>query len=126
VTYYFDASVQKPVALALSHVRDDILWAGGPGAPQKNVLDIDWLPIAGDEQWKVIVRDKRIRSRPAEIQAVQDFSVGMFCLTTAGQSTKWEVLQLLVARWGAMEVAALRTTPPYIFAVTRNGVRRIL
>ena len=124
--FYFDASIQQSVALALTIVRGDVLWAGGPGAPARGTPDEEWLPLAGRDGWIVIARDRRIRYRPREKQAVIDHKVAMFALTGAGNLSKWGVLELLVRRWGQIEDAAQSTSAPYIFAVTQSGVRRVL
>jgi PIN like domain len=123
--FYFDASIQQPVAHALTMVRGDVLWAGGPGAPARDTPDEEWLPLAGANGWIVIGRDKRIRYRPREKQAVIDHKVAMFALTAAGNFTKWKVLDLLVRRWPQIEGTARTTEAPYIYAVTLNGVQRV-
>jgi hypothetical protein len=121
--FYIDASFPLAVRQAIASVRDDVLYAGGPDAPAEDVDDDVWLPLAGANKWVVIHRDKKIRKRPAERQALIDSGVRTFCLTGAGNYTRWETLRLLAARWPDIEEVAGQRDGPYIEAVTWQGVR---
>ncbi len=120
MTFYFDASIQVGVAEAIASVRADVLYAGGPNAPPKKTLDVDWLATAGERDWIVLTRDKRIRTRPWERQAFLDAGVRVFCFTDAGNATEWEVLELVVSKWERIEGMASRPGP-YICSVTKGG-----
>jgi PIN domain-containing protein len=95
-TYFVDASVQIDVAKALAQVRDDILYPGALGSPiaSPNVDDIDWLPAVGAHDYVLLKRDKKIRTRPWERQALFQAGIRAFCLTGAGNYSKWETLRL--------------------------------
>jgi len=71
------------------------------------------------------MRDKRIRTRPGERRALVDAGVRAFCLTHAGNYTRWEVLELLVNRWERIEGIASLNPGPYVYSVTRSGVQRL-
>jgi PIN like domain len=117
VIFYLDASIPFPVSKALTLVRDDVLY---PGAK-----DAEWLPTAGRHGWVVLMRDKRVRSRPGERQALVKSNVRAFVLTTAGNYTRWQTLDLLVRRWADIEEIVATDEPPYIYAVRQQGLRRI-
>jgi hypothetical protein len=122
VEFYIDASIPIGVARALAEVRDDIWYPGKRGCPVRraDAGDPRWLEIAGERDWIVIMRDKRIRRRPGEKIALIDAGVRAFCMTW-GNATRWETLGLLVRHWERIEDAA--TEPgPYIYAVTRQAV----
>jgi hypothetical protein len=125
LTYYVDASIPIAVRKAIALVRDDILYAGGPAAPSEETPDDVWLAAAGAGDWVCIHRDKRIRYRPRERQAYLDAGVRLFCLTTAGNATRWQTLSLLVSRWSRIEETARSDAGPYIYAVTSNRFDRI-
>ncbi len=124
LTFYLDASVQIAVARALREVRDDVLYPGAPGCPIQGpeVPDVEWLRIAGDNQWVVILRDKRIRRRPGERRRLQEHGLRVFCLTGAGNYSRWQTLELLVRRWEQIERIARDEPGPYIYAVTQGGI----
>jgi hypothetical protein len=125
VRFYVDASVPVGVRRALAEVRDDICYAGEPGRPAEASRDTDWLKTAGENDWVVIKRDKRIRTRPGEREALVSAGVRTFCLTGAGNYSKWKVLQLLATRWERIEEVASTVSGPYVYSVTQAGVRRL-
>lgn len=125
MTFYVDASVPVAVRRALAEVRDDVRYAGGPGCPKESTQDVQWLKTAGENDWVVLKRDKRIRTRPGERKALIEAGLRTFCLTGAGNYSKWQVLQLLTARWDRIEEVAANVSGPYVYAVTRGGVRRL-
>lgn len=55
----------------------------------EQVADTDWLELAGRNGWAVFFKDARIRGRTAEREAVKEFRVRCFCISsqrlTAGQ-----------------------------------------
>jgi hypothetical protein len=124
-TYFVDASVQIDVAKALAQVRDDILYPGALGSPiaSPNVDDIDWLPAVGAHGYVLLKRDKKIRTRPWERQALFQAGIRAFCLTGAGNYSKWETLRLLARFWPHMEAIAETIPGPYIYSITQSGVR---
>jgi hypothetical protein len=124
-TFYVDASVPIDVAKALALVRNDIMYPGALGCPVQspNVSDQVWLGVVGQQDWAVIMRDRRVRTRRWERQALIAAGVRAFCMTAAGNYTKWETLQLLAQRWDAIEETATTLAGPYIYSVTRQGVR---
>ena len=84
--FYLDASIPFPVSQALALVRDDVLYPGAPGCPitAPDVKDDEWLAVAGQHGWAVIMRDKHVRSRPGERRSLRDNGVRAFVLTGAG------------------------------------------
>jgi hypothetical protein len=54
------------------------------GVPaDEDISDVDWLTRAGNEQWPVLMKDERIRYRPAERETVLRADVQAFCLVNA-------------------------------------------
>ena len=52
------------------------------GVPaDEDVVDTEWLKLAGQRGWPVLMKDERIRYRPAEHTAVVAHGVKAFCLT---------------------------------------------
>lgn len=125
VKFYVDASVPVAVRQALAVVRDDIVYAGQPGAPKERTADRDWLPVAGRYGWVVLMRDKKIRTRRWERDALINAGLRTFCLTGAGSYSRWETLRLLAARWNRIEEYAREVPGPYICSVTWDGVQAL-
>jgi len=52
--------------------------------PGQAIADVDWLALAGTNGWPVLMKDKKIRYRPAEKAVLLKFTVKAFCLTKGG------------------------------------------
>jgi hypothetical protein len=124
-TFYLDASIPIAVREAIAKCRDDIRYAGGPKAPPEETRDQAWLEEAGQEEWVVIFRDKKIRKRPGERRALRAAGVRAFCLTSDGNATRWDTLSLLVSRWQRIQTVSSREAGPYIYAVTQGRFERL-
>ena len=124
MTFYVDASVPVAVRRALAMVRDDIRFAGGPGAPKEKTQDKDWLRVAGDNEWVVIKRDKRIRTRPAEREALIEAGLRTFCMTGGGTTPDGRLCGSLPPV-GIGSRKPLTTSQAYIYSVTWDGVREL-
>ena len=113
------------VSRALATVRSDVLYPGALGCPIMSpiVPDVEVLRIAGEQDWVVVTKDRRIRTRPWERDAYLAAGVRLFCATHAGNYSMWELTRLLVAQWDRMEEIADNVLGPYIYSITKAGVR---
>jgi hypothetical protein len=87
----------------------------------ETIADVEWLTRAGREGWVVLMKDERIRYRPAERAAVLDHSVRAFCLTSGNlRATDMASLYL-----GVLDrIAAACAAPgPFLYGVSRQGLR---
>ena len=109
-------------------LRDDgwhiITLADHYGIPaDEGVLDTEWLQLAGSHDWPVLMKDDRIRYRPAEQAALIRHGVRAFCLT-AGNLAAAEMAGLFIAR--RKQIWELASQPgPSLFALNRGGLREI-
>jgi hypothetical protein len=111
-------------SLALAH--KDVVHPGHPRLPDVplGTPDAHWLPVVDGLDLVIITRDKRIRSRPIEAEAVITAGVRGFVLTSAGDLSTWQTLTLLVRQWDAMERFLLDSgSGPWLAAVTNRGIR---
>ena len=83
---FIDRSLPKPLARILQSVDFDAKWL--EPTFKHNTPDVEWLPEVGKRGWLVITRDKHIRERPLEAQAVVDGNVGLFCFSQKKDSKK--------------------------------------
>lgn len=116
---FIDRSIPKSVAAALQMVRDDVEWLE-PRFPH-HVKDHEWMREAGAHGWLCISRDKHIRTRPGERQALIEHRVGLFYLTQKQALRKWDYLKLIVLTLEQMEEAFRTTERPFLYAVGRTG-----
>ena len=94
------------------------------GVPaDETIADVDWLACAGSEGWTVLMKDERIRYRPAERAALIKHKVQAFCLTN-GNLRAADMAQLYLGRLA--EIATLCAEPgPFLYAVSRHRIRLI-
>ncbi|MGQ0479729.1 MAG: hypothetical protein ACT4O0_01670 [Pseudonocardia sp.] len=119
--WFFDEN-SIGVAQALQYVRGDITWPGGPGGlVAEGAKDHDWLPVVGQAKLVVLTRDKRIRKRPLERQALLAHDVRACFQTTGGQLTLFQQLQLWLRWWNEIEKLVAEEPGPWLAGVTRAG-----
>jgi hypothetical protein len=112
------------VAKALAYVRGDVPWPGAPAGPvPAGAADTAWLPVIGQAGLVVLTRDKRIRSRPLERQALLGHNVRACFLTSGGSLTLFEQLRLWLRYWDDIETLAADQPAPWLASVNRAGVR---
>ncbi len=116
---FIDRSIPRGVARALQNVRDDVLWLEDKYA--HNTKDPVWLPDAGTEGWLVISRDKGIRYKPAEIQAIKDNRVGCFILAEKNDLSRWNLLKIIVTKLDDMILRHEQTERPFIYLIDASG-----
>jgi hypothetical protein len=94
------------------------------GVPaDENVTDVDWLERAGVRGWVVLMKDERIRYRPAEREALVSHKVMAFCLTS-GNLRAHQMAELYLTSIEQI-AAACREPGPFLYAVSPHGLRRL-
>lgn len=89
----------------------------------ETIADVDWLARAGNEGWVVLMKDERIRYRPAERAALLRHHVRAFCLTS-GNLRASDMAQLYLGVLDRM--AAACTDPgPFLYVISRTGLRAV-
>ncbi|MGW6277157.1 PIN-like domain-containing protein [Kribbella sp. NPDC055071] len=61
--------------------RDDVVYPGHEELAEVplGTLDVDWMPVVGRYNLVVLTRDRRIRTRPAELRAYTEHACGASC-----------------------------------------------
>lgn len=89
----------------------------------QGLQDEDWLRDAGRRGWVVLMKDARVRYRPAELEALSTHAVRAFCLTNANLRGA-EQAERLVANLA--EITRLAAQPgPYIYGVYKSSVVKL-
>jgi predicted nuclease of predicted toxin-antitoxin system len=94
-------------------VHDDLF-------PQ-DAKDEVWLGEAGQQGWVVLTKDKNIRYRAVELQALTAAKVRAFILTARGDLSGAEVGQIFVKALPAMKKLCARAKPPFIARVSKDS-----
>ncbi len=82
-----------------------------------------WLREAGENDWVVLMKDAKIRYRPAELRAVEQFGVRAFCLVSGNLRAEEQAARLVDNVPRILRVAA--QPGPYIFGVYAGQIRRL-
>ena len=94
------------------------------GIPQdETIADVTWLARAGDEGWVVLMKDERIRYRPAESAVLTQHCVRAFCLTS-GNVRAADMAQLFFNVLGKI-AGACAQPGPFLYVVSRTGLRAV-
>lgn len=90
----------------------------------QGLADEEWLRDAGERGWVVLMKDAKIRYRPAELQVLAAHELRTFCLTNANLRGV-EMAARFVTNLPRILRAAEREPGPYIYGVYSNSLRRL-
>ena len=83
--------------------------------------DEEWIGDAGQNGWVVLMKDAKVRYRPAELQTLIDHRVRAFCLTNANLRGAEQAERLLANLARIVRVA--ERPGPYIYGVYADELR---
>jgi hypothetical protein len=89
----------------------------------ERVPDTDWIQEAAKRGWPILMKDKRIRHRQVEIDAVVMHKARCFVITR-GDLTSAEMVNRFLANRDAI-FAAVSELGPYIFSVQTERLSRL-
>lgn len=94
------------------------------GAFPRGTPDEEWLAACGERRWLVLTRDKHIRRRILEREALQVYGVGAFAFT-GGQATGTETADIVQRLLPKMVNIAISEPRPFLctFGLTTPLVR---
>ncbi|HEX3732152.1 MAG TPA: hypothetical protein VHU91_04410 [Mycobacteriales bacterium] len=122
--WYADESVLG-LGKLLSRTREDITYPGHHGCPvlQLGTPDTDWMPYVAAQGWAAIHRDKRIRTRPAELKVFQDYGLRTIMLGGKKDMSSRDQCELMLRLWVQLENLIDRLGPgPWSLTVTTRGI----
>jgi hypothetical protein len=109
----------------LAAARDDVVHVGHPLIPECPVgsLDPDWIQAVAARDLIVIGRDKRIRTRPAEVQQLVNAGLRVFRIGGKKDATTWGWLTWLVGQWDEMEnIIRNRGAGPWFYVIYEHKI----
>jgi hypothetical protein len=94
------------------------------GVPEdERVADPEWIREAALRGWPILMKDKRIRYRRAEIDAVIQYRARCFVITKGDLSSADMASRFLGLRPAILDVVV--TSGPYIYAVQSDRLDRL-
>ena len=75
--YFTDENTLGLGKLLRREGREDVVYPGHEDLPEVPIgtLDLDWMPVIAAHDLVVVTRDRRIRSRPAELRAYWEHGI---------------------------------------------------
>lgn len=108
--------------------RTDVTHIGHPGLPQipRGSPDLQWLPIAGRKRWIVLTRDRRIKSRPAELLTFAEHGVRLVWVGGKQDHTSGDLAAIFVAHQARLDRLITKMgAGPWALSMTPTGVREL-
>lgn len=106
--------------------RDDILYPGHPHLLQipLGTPDLEWMPVVGAQGLIVLTRDRRIRTRPAELSAYREAGVRSVWIGAKQDLRPQDQMQLFLRHEERLRREIIKLGPgPWALALTLAGVR---
>ena len=121
--FYFDESLLG-VGKALAIARTDVVHAGHALVPQAplGALDTEWIPAVAGLGLVVVARDRRIRTKPAELALLRAHALRVFWLAGKQDESNWGYLVRLVDAWSRIEAFVdNRGAGPWFVAIGKDA-----
>lgn len=88
--------------------------------------DSIWIPEVAKRKWILITRDKRIRTRPLESEALVKSGLCTFVFVQKRDPDRWGWVELVVRRWMDISAFADKEKRPFLAAIPeRGGIERL-
>jgi PIN like domain len=117
-------SIQVPTLLRAAGLRLHTLVDVYGSPADEDVEDPDWLSLAGQRGWPVLMKDQRIRYRPAEREAVIANGVQAFCLSGGNLKAASMADRFLQVLDKITEIC--RTPGPALHVISASSIRKVL
>jgi hypothetical protein len=128
VRFYVDESAAG-LGLALVAARKDTIMVGHPLIPEcpRGALDTEWIPAVAARDLVVITRDKKLRTKPVEIQMLWNHGLRVFNIGGKADQSTWEWLTRLVRFWPRMvTIIDQRGAGPWIYMLNENAINEFV
>lgn len=109
-TYFTDRNLGKQFPALLREAGLDVI-VHDDHFPERTLDDV-WLPEVGRNGWVVLTRDKQIRWKANERDAVMEHGVALFALSGSGRTP--ELADLVVTNIAAVERFLARHARPFL------------
>ncbi len=87
----------------------------------RELSDVEWASTVAGHGWVAVTRDKRIRYRSAEKQAIADAGLALFVLASRRNLSRREIVDVVAAAAPNMADFMAAYPPPFIASIYRDG-----
>lgn len=124
--YFTDENTLGPGKLLARAGREDVVHPGHEELPEVPVgmADLDWMPVVAARGLIVVTRDRRIRTRPAELRAYWEHGIRSVWIGAKRDLGPYEQLELFVQHEARLRrEITKRGLGPWALAMSSSGVR---
>ena len=86
----------------------------------EDASDEDWIALVGRKNWLAVTKDKNIRYRSAELDAIKRHSARVIVIRMKN-ATGPEIADLLVSGKNRIARFAADTSTPFVAGITKSG-----
>ena len=88
---------------------------------RQDTPDTEIIPLTAQNDWVLVTRDKKLRKRPAEVEAIRSAAAKCVVLAQRAQMNAWDLLQRVVCSWSDIEQIVDNSPGPFILNVYKDG-----
>lgn len=124
--YFTDENALGLGKLLRRNGRDDVLHPGHEDLPEVplGTLDLEWMPIVAARGLIVITRDRRIRTRPAELRAYLEHGIRSVWIGAKQDLGPRAQVELFIEHESRLRREITKRGPgPWALAMSPSGVR---
>jgi hypothetical protein len=106
--------------------REDVLYPGHEDLPEVplGTPDVDWMTVVARRDLIVLTRDRRIRTRPAELKQYHELGVRSVWMGAKQDLTAQAQLELFLQHEARLQREVVKRGPgPWALAMSPSGVR---
>lgn len=126
LVFFTDENTLGMGKLLRNRGRDDILYPGHEGLPEipLGTSDLVWLPVVGARSLIVITRDRRIRTRPAELDLYHEHGIRSVWLGAKKDLRPQDQVDLFLRHEARLRREIIkRGRGPWALTMSVNGIR---
>lgn len=108
--------------------RDDVVFPGHGLLPEVplGTPDLDWMPVVSARRLIVLTRDKRIRTRPAELKSYREYGIRAVWIGSKQDLGPRDQLAVFLRHERRLEREAIKLGDgPWALVMTASGVREL-
>jgi hypothetical protein len=126
LVYFTDENTLGLGKLLRRSGRDDVVYPGHENLPAVplGALDLDWMPIIAELELVAITRDRRIRTRPAELRQYHELGIRSVWIGAKRDLGPHDQLELFLAHEPRLHREIIKRGPgPWALALSPSGLR---
>ncbi len=116
----------RTIAIALRKAGFDVEIQDERSKVPRGLDDPDWAKLIAGRGWVAVTRDKRIRYRMAEKQAIADAKLALFVLASRRNLSRADIIDRVSAATPRMVSFIKKHHPPFIAKIYQDGQIKLL